>query len=48
MNDLITFVFGILQQLWVLITSYWFLSASVILFLLDLVISLIIGTSEDK
>ena len=48
MNDIINFAFSILGQLWVLITSYWFLSASVILFLLDLVISLIIGTSEDN
>lgn len=48
MLDIIDFAFSILNQLWVLITSYWFLSAAVILFLLDLVITLVIGTSEDK
>lgn len=48
MSDIINFTFNILGLLWSLITQYWFLSFMVIIALLNLVITLIIGTSEDK
>ena len=48
MSEIIDFTFNILTLLWSLITQYWFLSFSVIIALLNLVITIIIGTSEDK
>lgn len=44
---LIDFVFSVMGQLWVLITSYWFLSMPVVLFIFTSVILLIRGTKED-
>lgn len=48
MSEIIDFTFNIFGLLWSLITQYWFLSFSVIIALLNLVITLIIGASEDK
>lgn len=47
MIEVIDFAFDILTNIWNLILAHWLLSISVLIILLNWVISLVKGTSQD-
>lgn len=48
MTEVIDFFFNIQTQLWSLIVSNWILAISVLILILNWVISLVNGSSQDK
>lgn len=48
MTEVIDFFFSIQSQLWSLIVSNWILAISVLILILNWVISLVNGSSQDK
>ena len=47
MTEVIDFFFSILRSIWALISQYWILSFAIILFVIDLVVTIINGSSGD-
>lgn len=47
MIDVIDFAFSLLGQVWNLVLAHWLLSISVLIIILNWVISLVKGTTQD-